>query len=130
MDFSIRGHMSDPCRFSRSDKRTDLFHSMGYFRERYAMLSVICRHTFVVHIRYYPSSSRSAIKTHHRPFAENGLRTPLSDASALLCTDPLYFGDIGRHRTNRTFTHGFGDHCSTIKLCVRIGRERWVRTIV
>ena len=45
----IQGHMQDPVRFSCSDKRTDLFHSMGHFCERCAMLSVVCRHTFVIH---------------------------------------------------------------------------------
>ena len=34
---------------------TDLFHSMGHFLERCTVLSVICRHTFVLNIRYYPS---------------------------------------------------------------------------
>lgn len=64
MDYSIRGHMSDPCRFSRSDKhwqgvflrslsaktnsQTDLFHSMGYLHQRYAVLSVVCRDTLHV----------------------------------------------------------------------------------
>lgn len=47
-DCSIRGRVSDPCRFSRSDKRTDLFHSMGHLNQRCAVLSVVCRVTPLV----------------------------------------------------------------------------------
>lgn len=46
----------------------------------------------------------------------------------LFCTAPLYFGEIGRSRTNRTFTRSFGDYCSTIKLYSHSGGDTWSRT--
>lgn len=115
----------------------DLFHSMGHLTalclsdltetmsafsilrsvavavtpsQRCTVLSVVCRHTFVFRICYYPLGHS----------AENGLYTPLTDASALLCTDPLYFGEIGKSRANRTPISSFGDYRSTIELCSHI----------
>lgn len=69
-----------------------------------AVLAVVSWHTFVIHI------------------------TTQRYASALFCTAPLYFGEIGRSRTNRTFTRSFGDYCSTIKLYSHIGRDTKGRT--
>ena len=63
---------------------------------------------------------RSAIRTHHCPFAKNGLYLPLANASALFCTDRVATTELGKSRANRTPISSFGDYRSTIELCSHI----------
>lgn len=101
MDCSIRGHMSDPCRFSRSDKRTDLSHSMGHLNQRCTVLSVVCRHTFALNIRYYLSPVAPLL----RPIIARLRRTVV-------------------HYRYQTLRHSFAPTpCTSGKLAERVGLE-------